>query len=181
MALETDRLILDTWASADWIAFHPIATDIEVMRYITGGVPWSEDEIRSFVDRQMELYRTRGFCRWKLIHKPDGNVIGFCGVGFWRNGPAREIGWWLARPYWGRGLATEAARAALDDIFERVRMDRVVSIAMLGNRASIRIMEKLGLQFDCEFENEGFRLVRYAIDRTEYAGRPRSTGATRCL
>jgi RimJ/RimL family protein N-acetyltransferase len=181
MALETDRLILDTWASADWIAFHPIATDIEVMRYITGGVPWSEEEIRSFVDRQIELYRTRGFCRWKLIHKPDGNVIGFCGVGFWRNGPAPEIGWWLARPYWGRGLATEAARAALDDIFEPVGMDRVVSIAMLGNRASIRIMEKLGLQFDCEFENEGFRLVRYAIGRTEYAGRPRPTGATRCL
>ena len=171
MILETERLILDSWQSADWTAFRPIATDAEVMRYITGGVPWSDDEIRSFVDRQMELYRTRGFCRWKLLRKPDRNFIGFCGVGFWRDGLEPEIGWWLARDSWGRGLATEAAVPALRDAFERVRMDRVVSIAMQGNRASTRIMEKLGLEFDCEFESEGFRLVRYAIDRARYSAR----------
>jgi len=53
MILETQRLILDTWQSADWTAFRPIATDVEVMRYITGGVPWSDEQIRSFVDRQI--------------------------------------------------------------------------------------------------------------------------------
>ena len=169
MILETERLILDTWQSSDWTAFRPIATDAEVMRYITGGVPWSEEEIRSFVERQMGLYRSRGFCRWKLIEKPGGNMIGFCGVGFWRGGPDPEIGWWLARAYRGRGLATEAARLALRDAFERVRLERIISVAMPGNRASTRIMEKLGLQFDSEFESEGYRLVRYAMDRARYA------------
>ncbi|MGA2117561.1 MAG: GNAT family N-acetyltransferase [Bryobacteraceae bacterium] len=168
MALETERLILDTWRSADWTAFRPIATDAEVMRYITGGVPWSDDRIRSFVVRQIELYRTRGFCRWKLMEKPTGNLIGFCGVGIWRDGLELEIGWWLARAYWGRGLASEAAAGALDDAFERAGLERVVSIAMPENRASIRIMEKLGLQFDGEFESEGVRLVRYAMDRVRF-------------
>ena len=92
-------------------------------------------------------------------------MIGFCGVGQWRDGLEPEIGWWLARRCWGRGLATEAARIALRDAFERVRLDRLVSIAMPANIASIRIMEKLGLKFECEFESDGVRLLRYAISR----------------
>jgi [ribosomal protein S5]-alanine N-acetyltransferase len=174
MALETERLILDAWQSEDWTAFRPIATDAEVMRYITGGVPWSDERIRQFVDRQMELYRTRGYCRWKLLRKPDKNLIGFCGVGLWRDGPDPEIGWWLARSSWGHGLATEAARLALRDAFERVRLERIVSIAMPANLSSTRIMEKLGLEFECEFESDGIRLVRYAISRAQYAARQRS-------
>jgi RimJ/RimL family protein N-acetyltransferase len=165
MILETDRLILDTWQASDWTALRPIATDPEVMRYITGGVRWSDEQIQNFVERQMKLYAERGFCRWKLLEKPAGEMIGFCGVGMWREFPDPEIGWWLARRCWGRGLATEAARVALRDAIGRVRLERLVSIAMQGNTASIGIMRKLGLQFECEFENEGFRLVRYAMGR----------------
>jgi ribosomal-protein-alanine N-acetyltransferase len=171
MVLETERLILDTWQSADWTAFRPIATDTEVMRYITGGVPWPDERIQSFVERQIETYRARGFCRWKLVSKADGNLIGFCGAGLWRDAADPEIGWWLARSCWGRGLATEAAQPALRDVFERVRLDRVISVAMPDNQASTRIMRKLGLEFDCEFENDGFRLVRYALDRATYEAR----------
>ncbi len=135
------------------------------MRYITGGVPWNDDQIRSFVDRQMRLYAERGYCRWKLIEKSALDTIGFCGVGIWRDGLEPEIGWWLARRRWGRGLATEAARIALRDAFERVELERIVSIASPENAASIRIMEKLGLRLEGEFESDGVRLVRYAIGR----------------
>ena len=165
VTLKTERLLLQPWQSSEWVLLRPIATDPEVMRYITGGVPWSEQTIREFVDRQVRLYNERGFCRWRLVEKAGGNTIGFCGLGTWRDHPDMEIGWWLTHEAWGRGLATEAATAALDDIFERVKLDRVVSIAMTGNAASIRIMQKLGLAFDCEFESEGVRLVRYAISR----------------
>ena len=171
VTLETERLVLGEWQSADWIEFRPITTDPEVMRYITGGVPWSEETIRSFVDRQVKLHGERGFCRWKLAEKSSGNMIGFCGVGIWRDGLEPEIGWWLARRYWGKGLATEAARAALADIFERVRLDRVVSIARPANIASTRIMEKLGLKFDREFESEGVPLVQYEMRRAQYLAR----------
>jgi len=165
MILETDRLILSTWQTSDCIAFRPIATDVEVMRYITGGVPWTDERIQLFVNRQVELFSERGFCRWKLLTKPAGEMIGFCGVGAWGDGLELEIGWWLARQYWGRGLATEAARAALHDAFERAGLARVISIARPANVASIRIMEKLGLKLECEFEKDGVRLVRYAIHR----------------
>ena len=83
-------------------------------------------------------------------------MAGFCGVG-----------WWLAREYWGRGLATEAARAAYRDAVERAGLRRIVSIAMPAKRASIRIMEKLGLRFETRFEAGGVQLVRYGIEIAE--------------
>ena len=162
--MKTERLILEPWSSMDWMEFRPIATDPEVMRYITGGIPWSDEQIQNFVYRQMTLYAERGFCRWKLIEASTGALIGFCGPGMWRDAPDPEIGWWLARSHWGQGLATEAARAALADAFERVQLNRLISIAMPDNMASIGIMRKLGLTFDAEFESEGVKLVRYAIE-----------------
>jgi RimJ/RimL family protein N-acetyltransferase len=164
--LETERLILTTWLPSDWTALRPIASDAEVMRYITNGVAWSDEKICEYVERQIKVYHERGFCRWKLIEKSTGEVIGFCGIGFWSDAPDPEIGWWLARSHWGRGLATEAARVALHDAFHRVGLERIISVAMPANTASTRIMEKLGLKFDCEFQGEGTPLVRYAITRT---------------
>ncbi len=168
MILETPRLLLDTWNPEDWTAFAPIARDPEVMRHITGGDPWSDEQIRNFVGRQIRLYAERGFCRWKLLTKPAGEMIGFCGVGIWREGFEPEIGWWLARRCWGRGLATEAARPALRDAFERAGLCRIVSIARPANFASIAIMRKLGLEFETEFESDSVSLVRYAIDRPRF-------------
>ena len=169
MILETERLILDCWQGSDWTAFRPIATDAEVMRHITGGVPWSDEQIQRFVDNQVRLYSERGFCRWKLVGKSTRELIGFCGVGVWRDAWDPEIGWWLARRRWGCGLATEAGRVALRDAFERIRLDRIISIASPANVASTRIMEKLGLEFEAEFESEGIRLLRYAIGRAQYS------------
>ena len=169
MILETERLVLDTWQGSDWTELRPIATDVEVMRYITAGAPWTDEQIRAFVDRQVKLYSERNFCRWKLLVKPEREMIGFCGVGFWRDAPDPEIGWWLARKWWGQGLATEAARTALQHAFKHAGLDRIISAARPENTASTRIMEKLGLTREYEFENEGVRLVRYAIDHLRWA------------
>jgi ribosomal-protein-alanine N-acetyltransferase len=167
--LRTERLILDAWKSSDWTDFRPLAQDPDVMRYITGGAPWSEEQIRGFVDRQVKLYAGRGFCRWRVLNAASGEFLGFCGAGYWRDEPDAEVGWWLARPYWGRGIATEAARCALRDVFERVGLERVISVAMEGNAASRRVMEKLGLRPQREFEgSEGVRLVQYGMSRESY-------------
>lgn len=176
MNLESDRLVLSTWHADDSAALRPIATDVEVMRYITGGVPWTDEQIRSFVDNQIRLHSERSFCRWKLVDKHTQDVVGFCGVGFWRDEPVPEIGWWLARARWGAGLATEAARVAMADAFERAKLDRIVSIARPENSASTRIMRKLGLKLDCEFERDGVRLVKYTLRRADY-GALLGTGA----
>jgi RimJ/RimL family protein N-acetyltransferase len=162
--IRTERLILDSWHSSDWLSFRLIATDVEVMHYITGGVPWTDEQIQNFINRQIVLHSERGFCRWKLLEASTGELIGFCGAGIWREFLDPEIGWWLARRHWGRGLATEAARAALKDAFGRAGLERIISIATPDNTASIGVMKKLGLKFEAGFENEGVKLVRYAIE-----------------
>jgi ribosomal-protein-alanine N-acetyltransferase len=138
------------------------------MRYITGGVPWTDEQIQAFVERQVTTLFERKFCRWKLLRKPERETIGFCGVGFWRDAPDPEIGWWLARRWWGQGLATEAARSALHHAFEQAGLQRIISIARPENMASTRIMEKIGMTRECEFEREDLLLVRYAIDRASW-------------
>ena len=86
----------------------------------------------------------------------------------WRDAVDPEIGWWLALRCWGRGLATEAAQSALQDLFGRVGLERVISVAMPENAASLRVMEKLGLRFQHAFENGGTQLVQYGIEATDW-------------
>jgi len=136
------------------------------MRYIGDGMPWSEERSRRFVERQIALFDERGFCLWKLVPKEGDDLIGFCGLQPLPESPEIEIGWWLARAWWGRGLATEAARVALRDGFERVGLERIVSIAQPANTASIRIMRKLGMRFERTTAPRGIPVVMYALAAT---------------
>jgi RimJ/RimL family protein N-acetyltransferase len=114
------------------------------------------------VDRQARGLSARGYCRWKLVSKRDGALIGFCGAEPLTQLPDVEIGWWLARERWGQGLATEAARVALMDLRQRVGLARVVSLALRDHARSIRIMRKIGLVLDRELTYNGFACVLYA-------------------
>jgi RimJ/RimL family protein N-acetyltransferase len=121
------------------------------------------------VERQIALFAERGFCLWKLMPRmpEDGGVlIGFCGLQplpeLRLETEQIEIGWWLARAWWGRGLATEAARAALRDGFERVGLQRIVAIAQPANTASIGIMQKLEMRFDRMTQPRGIPVAMYA-------------------
>jgi RimJ/RimL family protein N-acetyltransferase len=141
-----------------------------VVRYIGDGAPWPEERSRRFVERQIELFDQRGFCLWKLLPRSpdeDRGLIGFCGLQpLPQELPAVEeieIGWWLARAWWGRGLATEAARVALHDGFERVGLRRIVAIAQPANAASIGIMRKLGMRFERTVQPRGIPVALYAL------------------
>jgi len=164
--LATKRLRLQPWREEDWLQLKPIAQDPEVVRYISNGQPWPEDRIRGFVARQITSYDARGFCFWRLLPKGSDEAIGFCGLQELEGTSEIEIGWWLARAWWGQGLATEAAREALRDAFTRIRLKRVVSIAQPENRASIHIMEKLGMRYERDTTHRGIPVVLYAIERT---------------
>jgi [ribosomal protein S5]-alanine N-acetyltransferase len=172
-ALETTRLRLLPWHREDWLQLKPIAQDPEVMRYISEGQPWTDERTQELVERQIASYGQHGFCLWRLLAKQTGNpglsepMIGFCGLQPLRETAEIEIGWWLARAWWGKGLATEAARKAMRDGFDRAGLSRIVAIAQPENRASIHIMEKLGMHFERETTHRGFGVVLYAIERAQ--------------
>jgi len=155
-------LILCDWEAEDWLEFRAIAADPDVIRYIGDGTPWPEERSRQFVSRQIALYGERGFCLWKLVPKAGGPLIGFCGLQPLPELDEIEIGWWLARAWWGRGLATEAARVAMRDAFDRLGFERIVAIAQPANTASIHIMQKLGMRFERIVQPRGIPVVLYS-------------------
>lgn len=162
--LETERLWLCAWELDDLVAARHVFTDPDVMRYINGGKPRSDDEIRKSISRQQNHLRSLGFCLWKLIQKSDGRLMGDCGLQPLELDGASEIeiGWRLAKNFWGRGFATEAALVALHHAVDYARLERVIAIAMPQNRASRRIMEKLGMHFERATSKDGFEVVVYA-------------------
>jgi len=164
--LETARMRLLPWQPDDWLLLRPIATDPQVMRYISDGQPWPDERIREFVGRQIDHFDKLGYCLWKLLLKETSEMIGFCGLQPLDGTAETEIGWWLARAWWGQGLATEAARAALLDGFERAELQRIVAVAVAANRASIHVMEKLGMKYEREMIHRGFDVVLYALERS---------------
>ena len=171
--LETERVRLEPWETGDWRSFHAIATDTEVMRHITGGVPFTESQTQEFVARQIRHFAERGYCLWRLTVKhddaatnPSGRTVdGFCGIQPLAETDEIEIGWWLARRHWGQGIATEASRAAARDAFERVGLSRLVAIARKENAASLRIMQKLGMKYERDHIHRGIPVVMYSVSR----------------
>lgn len=162
IVLETERLNLRDWVPDDWVRFKPLVVDPRVVKYINQGRTWSDAKIENRVREYIEVGLTRGWNLWPVIHRADAKLIGFCGFsdGFL---PDVEIGWRLLPDYWRQGLATEAAEATLDYGFCRWNSPRVIAIAQIPNRASIRVMEKIGMQFDGTFDDRGTEVVRYDV------------------
>ncbi len=162
--LSTTRLTLRPWDADDWRLLVPLVTDPEVMRHITGGEPWDEARMQAFVARQRACFAERAHGFWKLHEREAERFVGFCGLQPLRGHEAIEAGWWLARDAWGRGLATEAARAAIADGFERLGLTRIVAIARPDNVRSQAVMTRAGMTYERTLTYEGLVVVRYAIE-----------------
>ncbi len=167
--LETDRLRLRVFRPEDLDAFAPIEADPEVMRFYASGPrsrEWAERGVRYFIDLQ-EQY---GFSPWAVIHKGEDRFIGFCGLipQTLAGREEVEVGYKLARAYWGQGLATEAARACRDWGFARLAVPRLISIIDPGNATSTRIADKNGMTYDGDAEYDGKTCRIYAIRREEW-------------
>jgi RimJ/RimL family protein N-acetyltransferase len=149
-ALRTSRLVLRQWRDDDAAAFAELSADPAVMQYL---VPFAD---RAAMDAWVVAARTHwqdhGFGPWVVELSGEALMIGVVGLSNLRFAlpfaPAVEAAWRLARPYWGRGYAYEAARAAIDDGFGRLGLDEIVAFTVPANRASRRVMEKLGMTRD---------------------------------
>lgn len=161
--LETERLMFRDWQASDLEPFHAICSDPSVMQFVGDGTPWSRERTEQFIVSAREMSRTLGFCRWPVIDKASSAVIGFCG--FVPASDSAEIGWRLAKESWGRGLATEAARAVLKHGFESLRFQRIIATVQAPNRASIRVVEKLGMKAESTFQRGGREVILFSISR----------------
>jgi len=148
-SITTSRLVLPRWRDSDVAPMAVINADPEVMRWIGDGSVRTRQQAKAGIEAWERDWERRGFGLFALEVRTTGELAGFTGLTvpefLPEVMPAVEIGWRLGRRFWGAGLATEAARAALRFGLIDRGLERIVSIAEVGNAASERIMAKLGM------------------------------------
>jgi RimJ/RimL family protein N-acetyltransferase len=166
----TERLTLRPWRPTDRAPFAAMNADPEVMRYIAGGTTMTRAQSDELVDAIEAHWARHGFGLWCAAPRDDPDTcIGFVGLAIPSFLPAVlpavEVGWRLARPAWGCGLATEGARASLAHAFGALSLKSVISIIDPDNGRSIRVAEKLGMRHESSHLHPatGRKLHAYAI------------------
>ncbi|MFC3493940.1 GNAT family N-acetyltransferase [Glycomyces rhizosphaerae] len=159
VVLETPRLILRRWREEDVAPMAAINADPDVMRWIRDGSVRDERQTRDGIKAWEREWETEGFGLFALEERATGQMVGFTGLAVPRFLPellpAVEVGWRLGSVHWGQGLATEAATAVVRFGFEERGLERIVSVAQVGNDASERIMVKLGMRLFHETVSPG--------------------------
>ena len=171
-AIETARLLLRPWQDDDLERLVALYGDPQVARFLSvDGRPWPRARSVGAFEHFRGEWQERGFGPWAAIDKQTGRWLGQVGLNElprWPGPDKIEVGWDLHPSVWGRGLATEGARAALRYGFEVVGLERIISTARADNAASRRVMEKCGLVFQEEFTRKGALVAWYAIDRADW-------------
>lgn len=142
---ETDRLKLRQWKKEDWPIFAKINADPVVMEYFPNTL--CEFESNKLAEKIYSLISDRGWGFWAVEEKDQGDFIGFVGLHTplpeLPFSPCVEIGWRLAKDHWGKGYATEAAKAAMKVAFEHLGLSEVYSFTSVENLRSRAVMERL--------------------------------------
>lgn len=161
-SIETQRLTLRTVTMDDM--------DEVARTWDLDGAPISRDGAEAQIERMMKNHRTNAqgtfvhLCL-AIVHKDDGQFIGWCGLDHTDRAKANPVLFYLLlRQYWGRGLATEAARAVLRHGFCELRIPEIVAGASAENLASKRVLEKIGMRYLGEDSNGGFSFALTAAE-----------------
>jgi len=179
VTLRTERTVLRPWRDDDLEAFAALCANAAVMRYFPSVLDREQSD--QFARRVRGYFGDHGWGLWALEVPRLTAFAGF--VGLMRQDfpahftPAVEVGWRLDARWWGRGLAPEAARAALAFGFGTLGLDEIVSMTVPANRPSRRVMEKLGMRHDPSDDFDHPRLpvgdplrrhVLYRLARTDW-------------
>jgi RimJ/RimL family protein N-acetyltransferase len=162
--LETPRTFMREILGNDFEFLVRMMSDPDVMRFYPR--PYSEKDVRDFINRMRTRYREDGCGLWMLLDRESGEPLGR--VGLLRqavNGADEfEIGYMVHRPYWRRGLASEAALAVREYAFTERRLPRAVSLIRPDNVASQGVAKKLGMQVVGNSDQDGVAHLVFAVN-----------------
>lgn len=149
--IETPRLVLREFSMDDAPSLFELNSDHEVLKY-TGDKPFAtiNDAIQFVLN--YDQYIKYGIGRWAVVLKEDNSFIGWCGLKFVEELNEINLGYRILKKHWNKGYVTEAARASLEYGFKTLNLKCIVGRAMKENKASIRVFEKIGMQYWKDYE-----------------------------
>lgn len=159
--IATERLVLRTFNNDDWQAMHELYSD-EACTAFTVGRALTEGESWRTLAAIAGHWLLRGYGPYAVEEKSSGKLLGTVGLWYPNDWPGPEIKWALARSYWGRGFASEAARAVVEMAAEYLPRTSLISFIHSQNTASIRVALAIGAKFEKEVD---FRNGRWCIYR----------------
>jgi [ribosomal protein S5]-alanine N-acetyltransferase len=174
---ETPRLLLRRIDRDDLDFFAALFADPAVMQFSMG--VRTREESGQWIERTTALYAEKGYGSWGIVEKASGNLIGFCGLldQTIDGTPEVEVGYRLAEPFWGQGFAPEAAAAVRDLALNDFGLARVIALIDPNNVRSVRVAEKIGMDWQTQTLKWHRRLRVYVAEKMRES-RDRSQEAT---
>lgn len=167
MILETERLVLRPFRQADIDAYAELCADPMVMKFLNAtGSPISRADAWRQIAVYLGHWELRGFGTWAVEERATGEFVGRVGLHYPEGWPDRELGWTIATRFWGKGYASEAARAAIAHAFDTLGWTHLVSLIHPDNHRSARLTERLGYHIAGTADVVGLHLKMYRLDRT---------------
>lgn len=142
---ETERLIIRPWRDDDRAGLERMTSNWQMMRFINGR-PWARGQVDELLDRQQRHLNAHGVCFGAVELATTGDIAGLAGMQPMDNGEF-ELGWWIWKDYWGRGLAVEAVAPFIEH-GRRMGLKRLWAVIDPPNTASVRVADKLGMRYD---------------------------------
>ncbi|MDQ3112163.1 MAG: GNAT family N-acetyltransferase [Bacteroidota bacterium] len=153
---ETERLRFREMRPEDAEAMFHLNSDPEVVQYTGDGPFESVEAAKDFLTTYQDVYKTNGYARWIVELKSTGEILGWCGLKLHPD-KSTDVGYRFYKKHWGKGYATESAKASIDYGFSVLKLQRIFAHARKENIASLRVLEKCGLKIigedvDCDGE-----------------------------
>ncbi len=173
MQLETNRLIMRPFEERDAEGLFLLDSNPDVMKYVGGVVSTKIEQSQQMIEFIQKQYKENGVGRLAVIEKSTNTLIGWSGLKYLTseiNGMKNvyELGYRFLPEYWGKGYATETARAALNYAFNEIKTDMVYAMAVTENTGSNRVLQKLGFEELGTFLDDSDLCYWYRLKKENY-------------
>ena len=169
--LSTRRLTLRAFTEQDVAPLYRVLGEEDVLHYFPNPDPPALDRVQNMIARQLAHWEEHRYGWWAVVSRADPALIGWAGLQFLPETTETEVAYLLSQACWGRGFATEAALASVRYGFETLGLERIVAIAHVDNKASQRVIQKLGMSLVDQVHLWGIESYRYSIDRSSFERR----------
>jgi ribosomal-protein-alanine N-acetyltransferase len=165
--LASPRLILRPFLSEDIDRLHSIYQVKDVLKYFPGSSIPSLEKVERFVTRQHTHWQEHAYGNWAILPAGAKEISGWAGLQYLPELDETEVGFLLAKPFWGQGFASEAARLSIQFGFEEIALDHIIALVHPENTASLAVVKKCGFEYEATIPLWGADLMRHTLKRPQ--------------